>query len=51
MEYTISSEKSKPREARNVKKWVKALLCTVLAVVLLVGGYVAYVCRPGSRTP
>ena len=26
-----------------MKKWVKALLCAVLAVVLLVGGYVAYV--------
>ncbi len=26
-----------------MKKWVKALLCVVLAVVLLVGGYVAYV--------
>ena len=26
-----------------MKKWVKALLCAVLAVVLLIGGYVAYV--------
>ena len=26
-----------------MKKWVKALLCAVLAVLLLVGGYVAYV--------
>ena len=26
-----------------MKKWVKALLCVVLAVVLLIGGYVAYV--------
>ena len=26
-----------------MKKWVKALLCAVLAMVLLIGGYVAYV--------
>ena len=26
-----------------MKKWVKVLLCAVLAVVLLVGSYVAYV--------